>query len=106
MSKLFEEMAQGTAEARAYMEGERRVALIPTPLPSHNEGAPGPALSSAGTSFTVCLQTSFTLWGAVSERICRRQRLGRQSGVAGEAEAGSAGEQPCRGIAGCDSSRR
>jgi len=24
MSKLFEEMAQGTAEARAYMEGERK----------------------------------------------------------------------------------
>ena len=24
MSKLFEEMAQGTADARAYMEGERR----------------------------------------------------------------------------------
>jgi len=24
MSKLFEEMVQGTAEARAYMEGERK----------------------------------------------------------------------------------
>ena len=24
MSKLFKEMAQGTAEARAYMEGERK----------------------------------------------------------------------------------
>jgi putative transcriptional regulator len=24
MSKLFEEIAQGTAEARAYMEGERK----------------------------------------------------------------------------------
>jgi hypothetical protein len=24
MSKLFEDMAQGTAEARAYMEGERK----------------------------------------------------------------------------------
>lgn len=31
MSKLFEEMAQGTAEARAYMEGERRSYKVTLP---------------------------------------------------------------------------
>ena len=31
MSKLFEEMAQGTAEARAYMEGERKEYKVSLP---------------------------------------------------------------------------
>ena len=31
MSKLFEEMAQGTAEARAYMEGERKGYKVTSP---------------------------------------------------------------------------
>ena len=31
MSKLFEEMAQGTAEARAYMEGERKSYKVTLP---------------------------------------------------------------------------
>jgi hypothetical protein len=46
MSKLFEEMAQGTADARACMESERKgykVTLPTNPVPK-SEGAPSTGL--------------------------------------------------------------